>query len=124
MDLSGNLKKVGKAFPYAMQGIGHAWKHEVNLRIHVSVAVIVILMGFWLSLSAMEWLIILLTIGGMLSLELINTAVERVVDLVTREYHPLAKQAKDAAAGAVLVYAILSVIIGLVIFLPKLLKYI
>lgn len=60
---------------------------------------------------------------GMLSLELLNTAIERVVDLATEEYHPLAKQAKDIAAGAVLVYAIVSVIIGGVILLPKILIF-
>jgi len=58
-------------------------------------------------------------ICGVLALELVNTAVERVVDLVTKEFHPLAKQAKDIAAGAVLLYAILSVVIGCIIFLPK-----
>jgi undecaprenol kinase len=122
-DLSGKLKKVYHSFPFAIQGILSAWKQEINLRVHALVAVLVILIGFLLSLSAIEWIVILLTIGGMLSLELLNTAVERVVDLVTIDYHPLAKQAKDTAAGAVLVYAIVSVIVGIVIFLPKLVKY-
>ena len=64
-------------------------------------------------------MILLFLIGGMLSLELMNTAIERAVDLITKDYHPLAKAAKDAAAGAVFVYALLSVIIGLIIFIPK-----
>jgi undecaprenol kinase len=66
---------------------------------------------------------VLFAIGGMLSLELMNTAVERVVDLATKDYHPLAKQAKDIAAGAVFIYAALSVIIGAIIFLPKIIVY-
>ncbi len=70
-------------------------------------------------LSAIEWMFISFAICGVLALELVNTAIERVVDLVTKDIHPLAKQAKDVAAGAVLLYAILSVIIGCIIFLPK-----
>ena len=123
MDLSGKLKKICKSFPFAFQGILSAWKQEINFRVHIFVASLVIIMGFLVSLSAIEWVVILLTIGGMLSFELLNTAVERVVDLVTIDYHALAKQAKDTAAGAVLVYAIISVIVGIVIFLPKLVKY-
>lgn len=122
MDLNDKLKKVAKSFSYAIQGIIHAVKHERNLKIHLGVAVLVILLGLWLSLSKTEWLFVFMAIAGMVSLELVNTAVERVVNLVTREHHPLAKQAKDTAAGAVLIYAILSVIIGLIIFIPKLVK--
>ncbi|MBB6445988.1 undecaprenol kinase [Bacillus benzoevorans] len=92
------------------------------MRIHCTAAGLVILFGLYFQLSASEWIFILLAIGGMFSLELVNTAIERTVDLVTEEFHPLAKQAKDIAAGAVLVYAILSVIIGCIIFLPKIVK--
>ena len=67
----------------------------------------------------MEWFIVLILIGGMLSLELVNAAIERVVDLTTTEWHPLAKQAKDLSAGAVLIYAIVSALIGLLLFIPK-----
>jgi undecaprenol kinase len=80
------------------------------------------MVSYYFSITKTEWLFILVAIGGMFALELVNTAIERLVDLVTAEYHPLAKQAKDLAAGAVLVYAILSVGIGMVIFLPYLLK--
>ncbi|WP_066293340.1 diacylglycerol kinase family protein [Bacillus sp. FJAT-29937] len=107
------------SFGYAMSGIRTAFKQENNLKIHLFVSVIVILMGLVLSISNMEWLIILLAIGGMISLEMINSAIERAVDLVTIDFHPLAKAAKDMAAGAVLIFAVISVIIGLIIFLPK-----
>lgn len=107
------------SFQYAIEGIIQAVKQERNLKIHIFFAVAVIGLGFWTSLSRMEWLFVFIAIGGMFALELINTAIERVVDLVTEEFHPLAKQAKDIAAGAVFIFSILSVIIGLIIFLPK-----
>ena len=108
-----------RSFGFAFSGIRTTIKGERNIKIHIGVSIIVICMGTWLSLSMVEWLFIVLAIGGMLSLEMLNSAIERVVDLVTADYHPLAKDAKDIAAGAVLLYAIMSVIIGLIIFLPK-----
>ncbi|AGK54961.1 diacylglycerol kinase family protein [Bacillus sp. 1NLA3E] len=121
-DFNAKVQKVYKSFSFAIQGIIHAFKHERNLKIHFVAALLVILLGCWLQLTTTEWLFVLLAIGGVITLELLNTAVERLVDLVTKEDHPLAKQAKDIAAGAVLVYAILSVLIGLIIFIPKLLN--
>ncbi len=93
---------------------------ERNMRIHMWISILVIGTGFVLKITALEWLFVLIAVGGVISLELINTALERLVDLATGDYHPLAKQAKDVAAGAVMVYALLSIIIGLIIFLPKL----
>lgn len=122
MDWSAEIKKLFKSFSYAIEGIIHAAKKERNLRIHLTVTVLVCLFGLWFSISITEWLIILLTIAGVISLELVNTALERVVDLVTTEHRPLAKQAKDVAAGAVLIFAFIAVIIGIVIFLPKILQ--
>ena len=69
--------------------------------------------------TLIELMVVIVLIGGMLALEMFNSAIERVVDLATSELHPLAKQAKDMAAGAVLVFAVASAIIGLLIFLPK-----
>jgi len=89
------------------------------MKIHCVAAVLVITFSIYFQLSAVEWLFILFAVGGVFALELINTAIERTVDLCTKDFHLLAKQAKDIAAGAVLVYAILSVIIGCIIFLPK-----
>jgi undecaprenol kinase len=108
-----------RPFTFAIVGILHAIRNERNMKIHAVVAVIVIILGLFYQLSAIEWMLIVFAIGGMLSLELMNTAIERVVDLVTKDFHPLAKQAKDVAAGAVFIYAILSVLIGCIIFLPK-----
>ncbi|MCM3091422.1 MULTISPECIES: diacylglycerol kinase family protein [unclassified Cytobacillus] len=110
---------VLKSFAFAFSGIRTALFNERNLQIHLAVAVAVIFFGGYFGISRLEWIIIILAIGGMLSLELLNTAIERAVDLATEDYHPLAKQAKDIAAGAVLVFAIVSIIVGGIIFLPK-----
>lgn len=121
-----SLKSPGllRSFQNAMRGIRAAVLSERNMKIHLTVAVFVIVISFLFKLSVGEWLLVLFAIGGVIALELINTAIERAVDLVTDEYHPLAKEAKDMAAGAVLVFAILSVIVGLVIFFPKLLVFV
>mgnify|MGYP003436422031 FL=1 len=89
------------------------------MKIHATAAILVILVGIFFSISKTEWLWILLCVAGMFSLEMVNTAIEKTVDLVTGEYHPLAKAAKDLAAGAVLIYTVYSIIVGMVVFLPK-----
>ncbi len=89
------------------------------MRIHFMSAFIVIIAGLLTGLAIVEWLIIILAITLVIGAEMVNTAIEYVVDLASPEIHPLAKQAKDVAAGAVLVFAMASVIIGLLIFLPK-----
>jgi len=113
-----DLRKYLRSFGYAFEGILTAWK-EQNFRSHLISAVIVLIAGFFTGLSRVEWFIVLLLIALMFALEMMNTAIERVVDLASTELHPLAKQAKDIAAGAVLVFAVLSAIIGLLIFIPK-----
>jgi len=118
MDLQDKRHRVVKSFAFAITGIKTAIRTERNMRIHLFLSGVVIPCAFLFSLSKVEWLLIILLIGGMLSLELLNTAIERVVDLYTEEYHPLAKQAKDLAAGAVLIYALVAIIIGVVIFVP------
>ncbi|MHC0035872.1 diacylglycerol kinase family protein [Pseudoneobacillus sp. C159] len=125
MDLNDKKRqyKYVETFRFALEGIHNAFIQEKNFRFHIVFSIIVILLSFVLSISKTEWMFILICIGGMVILELINTAIERIVDLVTSDYHPLAKQAKDIAAGAVLIFACLSVIIGLIIFIPKLLSF-
>ncbi|MEH7437465.1 diacylglycerol kinase family protein [Neobacillus drentensis] len=110
------------SFSYAVTGILTALLSERNMRIHLISSIVVFLLSIYFSITKMELIVILFAIGGMFSLELINTAIERVVDLVTKEYHPLAKQAKDIAAGAVFLYAVLSVIVGSIIFIPYIFK--
>lgn len=126
MDLQDKEKKkpipLWKSFSYAIYGICSTVRNERNMRIHLIISFLVIGGSIYFSLSILEWMFVVFAIGGMLVLELINTSIERLVDLVTTEYHPLAKQAKDAAAGAVFVFAIVSVIIGIMIFLPRILS--
>ena len=89
------------------------------MKIHCIAALLVVTAGFFFHISAIEWCICLVLFGLVMALELVNTAVEAVVDLVTTERKPLAKIAKDTAAGAVLIAAIMAAVAGLIIFLPK-----
>lgn len=125
MDLKDNKRtyKYSETFKFALEGIRVSILNEKNIRFHLVFSVIVIVLAIIFNLTQTEWLFILIAIAGMIVVEMINTAIERVVDLVTDQYHPLAGQAKDIAAGAVLIYAILSVIIGMIIFIPKILMF-
>ena len=111
-----------ESFGYAFEGIWTGIRKERNMKIHCLAMVLVTAAGLFFGISAVQWCICLLLFGLIAALELVNTAVEGVVDLVTEERKPLAKIAKDTAAGAVLFAAIMSVIIGCIIFLPYLLK--
>ena len=102
-----------KSFGYAFEGIFTCIRNERNIKIHCTVAILVVIAG------ATEWCICLTLFGLVIALELVNTAIESVVDLVTTERKPLAKVAKDTAAGAVLVAAIMAAIVGLIIFVPR-----
>ena len=108
------------SFKYAFSGMWHVLRTQRNARIHLSLALVVIVLGLWLGLSRIEWAIIVLTIGLVLAAESFNTVAEAAVDLATAEYHPLAKIAKDVAAGAVLLMAITAVVVGLLILGPPL----
>lgn len=109
-----------KSFGYAFQGIFDTVRKERNIKIHLFATVCVIIAGILLHITKAEWITCLILFGLVISLELVNTAIESVVDLVTEERRPLAKRAKDAAAGAVLVSAIFAAVIGLMIFIPYL----
>ena len=117
-------KRLTNSFKYAFQGIVQAYKGEQNLRIHFTVAILVIISGFLFHINYLEWLTCLLLIGLVLMSEFINTAIEYVVDLVSPEPHPLAKAAKDTASAGVLMMAIISAVIGLIIFIPKIVDWI
>lgn len=108
-----------RSFGYAFQGIFTCVRKERNMKIHCVAAVLVVIAGVILKISAIEWCICMVLFGLVMALEYVNTAVEAVVDMVTEEYHPLAKVAKDTAAGAVLIAAIMAAIAGCIIFLPK-----
>lgn len=108
------------SFGYAIQGIiNGAWPQR-NFRIHLLATIVVSLTAWWLGCSRVEWAILLITMGFVLVSETINTAIETVVDLVSPEYHELAGRAKDVAAGAVLLAALVAVGVALVILVPRL----
>ena len=113
-----------KSFGFAFEGIFNTIKTERNIKIHLFATIVVVIFGFILNISYLEWLICLLLFGLITSLELVNTSLEAVVDLATQERKPLAKKAKDAAAGAVLYSSIIAAIIGGIIFFPKLYNFI
>ncbi len=113
-----DFKKQLRSFGYAFKGIRTCLGKEQNLSTHLLAATAVLIAGFAFGITRTEWLVILLCIGMVISAELVNSALERLVDLVSPHQHPLAGQVKDIAAGAVLVLAMTAAVIGLVIFIP------
>ncbi len=109
-----------KSFKYASKGLIYGLKTQRNIWIQLCFAIFAIVLGIILKISKIEWAIIIFTIMFVIFAEMINTAIESTVDLVTEEYNEKAKIAKDVAAGAVLVSALNAIAMGLIIFLDKL----
>ena len=112
--------RLARSFGHAFRGIGILLRTQANARIHAAATVLVVAAGFWFGLSPGEWCAVVAAIGLVWAAEGANTAVETVVDLVSPERHPLAGQAKDVAAGAVLCAAITALVLGSLIFGPRL----
>jgi diacylglycerol kinase len=106
---------------YAVEGLGYAVRTQRNFRIHLCAATLVAALGGWLELPLETWALLVLTIGLVLMAEMFNTAAEALVDLASPDYHPLAKQVKDLAAGAVLLVAFVAILVGLTLLGPPLL---
>lgn len=124
MEIRKILKNQGKSsfsesVGHALDGIQYTTTHERNFRIEIMFAIMVSIASFIFKISIVEWCLLVLVIGMVLALELVNTAIERCVDLVTKDYKELAKNAKDIAAGAVFIMSMFSVVLGISIFLPK-----
>jgi diacylglycerol kinase len=113
---------LSKSFAYAFEGLAAAFKNEPNFRIQAIIAILSLFLAIILRFSPTEMSILILTIGFVLVLELINTTLEALVDLVSPEIKDKAKLAKDISAAAVLLSTILSVVVGVFLFLPKLFK--
>jgi diacylglycerol kinase len=109
---------VAVSFRYAITGISYLLRTQRNARIHAIVGAIACALGAWLRITRVEWAVIVFTIALVLILEGLNTAVEAAIDLASPQIHPLAKAAKDLAAGMVLIAAIASVAVGLLILGP------
>lgn len=124
--LQNNLLKKKRhftdSFKDAMAGIFHCLMNERNMRTHFIAGILVFGAAIYFKLSGVEIAIVGLTVGLVITTELINTAIENTVDLVTMEYKPLAKIAKDVAAGAVLLAAFTAVLVGLALFVPKIMR--
>jgi len=114
-----SLIKRMQSFEHAGRGIKIFLKTTHNAWIHIFIAIVVIVLGFYFEISQTEWLFLIISIGFVLVCEAFNTALEFDIDLTSPEYHPYAKYTKDVAAGAVLISAITASVIGLVIFIPK-----
>lgn len=111
-----------RSFVFAGQGVWHAVRHQRNMRVHLVAAAAAVVAGLVLKISAVDWACVLLAIGLVLTAEMLNTVVEALVDLYTDEYHPLAKIAKDTAAGAVLISSAAALGVGIAVFVPRVLK--
>jgi len=107
-------------FGHAFKGLWYALRTQRNARVHISIAILAILMGVVLHISAVEFAMVFMAITGVFIAEMFNTVFELCIDLASPDFHPLAKIAKDVAAGAVLLSAMLSVVIGLFVFGPHL----
>lgn len=119
MSIIAELKARGRSFIYAFKGIATLFRDEHNARIHAAVTVVVIIAGFLLHLSPMEWCVVVLCIGGVLMAEAFNSAIEALADKISPDQDPLIGKAKDLGAGAVLLLVFGAVTAGLIIFLPK-----
>jgi diacylglycerol kinase len=113
--ISARIKSIG----YAFEGLKTLFKEEPNALIHGSITLIVIIAGFYFEVSNTEWIALLFAIGLVFGLELINTAIENICNLISIERNEQIKKIKDLSAAAVLVAAVISVIIGVIVFIPK-----
>lgn len=109
-------------FKYAIFGLGYALKTQNNFRIHLIAAILALMMGCFFDISTQEWLWIILSVFLVIAAELINTAIETLTDLVSPAWHEKAGQTKDVSAGAVMVIAIFALLVGAIIFMPKLIS--
>ncbi len=116
------FKRILSSIKNSWNGLKSAYKNEQSVYIHLVCTIILLLLSFLLEISLTQWLIIIAIIGLTLVVELLNTAIESTVDLVTEEFHPLAKVAKDTASAAAFVLTLASALIALMIFIPKIME--
>jgi diacylglycerol kinase len=115
--------KLIRSFAFAWNGIRICFVTEQNFRIHILLTIIAVVFAIVFNISAIEWIAIGFCIAFVIAMEMLNTAIEKLCDVVHKDIHPGIKKVKDIAAGAVLVSAIFSLITGLIIFLPKIIMY-
>lgn len=113
------MKKFLNSFVYAFNGLVYAFKTQLNFRVHCLSTFIVMILGLYVKLNLVEWIWITVAVAVVVILELINTAIEVLVDLVSPGQHPKAGAIKDLASASVLIASFMALIIGLIIFVPK-----
>ncbi len=107
------------SFRYAFQGLADLFRSQPNARIHLFATLVVVVAGWGLHISHLEWLALVICVAMVMALEAMNTALEYLTDLVSPEFHPLAGKVKDVAAAAVLIGAFGAVVVGLIVFIPR-----
>lgn len=118
------LGRLVNSFKYSFEGIAYAAKKEQSLLLMAICLILATILGFWLKITPLEWIFILMAIGLVLGTELLNTSIEATIDLLSPSFHPLAKVAKDTASAAVFVYSLIAFIIGCVVFVPNFIELI
>lgn len=117
------MNKFIKSFSFAGRGIALAFRDQSNLKIQTGLGIAAIMLGIFFDLSSLEWCSLLLAASLVLTLEMVNTSIEKAVDLVTTDFHPLAAQVKDIAAGAVLLSSLVSLVVGVLVFRPHVIAW-
>ena len=120
--MSYDFKKQMRSFKFAWKGIMTCAGHEQNITFHLLTALVVVMAGIFFGITRAEWLAVIICIGIVITAELFNSAIERLVDMVSPQWQSTAGEVKDIAAGAVLVTAIAAAIVGLIVFVPYLLN--
>lgn len=118
------IKRLKSSLEFAFDGLKYAYKNEQSMTVHIIITVLVIICGIIFRLNSLEWIAVVFCIGIMMCLELVNTSIEAVVDLVAEKYNEKAKVAKDVAAAVSVMFSFTSIIIGLIIFIPKVIEFI
>jgi undecaprenol kinase len=118
----GGLPAFLRSFSFAGQGVWHAVRTQRNMRVHCAAAIAVVIAGAVLGIGAVQWACLALAIGMVLVAEMFNTVIEAIIDLQGPQLHPLAKIAKDGAAGAVLIASVAAVGVAIAVFVPRLLR--
>ena len=114
-----SIVERAKSFSYAIRGLKLLFKTQHNSWVQISLTIVVIFLGIFLCISQTEWMFLILSIGAVFTAEAFNTAFEFDIDLTSPTYHPYARDTKDVAAGAVLITSIMATVVGIIIFLPK-----
>ena len=116
-----SIKRFISGFKNSKAGLSYAYKNEQSMTIHLISCIIVLVLGTLYHISLMEWMLCIMVLGLIAATELINTSIEAIVDLVTQEFHPFAKIAKDTASAAVFVFSVVAFLSFVIIFIPKML---